>query len=87
MSVFETKLINGRLATSAGVFDLDIGINEGRIAAMGAWGSLSDAEEVIDVVGRVILPGGIDTHVHAGDSRYSDHVADDDRLGGKQESY
>jgi allantoinase len=67
MTAFELKLVNGRLATSADVHPVDIGIREGKIAAIGQWGSLPAAEEVIDAVDRVILPGGIDTHVHAGD--------------------
>lgn len=67
MTGFDLKLANGRLVTSAGIHAVDVGIREGRVAAIGAWGTLSNAEEVIDLRERVILPGGIDTHVHGGD--------------------
>ncbi len=67
MAKLDLKLANGRLATSAGVHPVDIGIRAGRIAAIGEWGDLPDAEEVVDIANRVVMPGGIDTHVHAGD--------------------
>jgi allantoinase len=67
MAGFDLKLVNGQLVTSAGVSAVDVGIRDGSIAAIGDWGSLVDAEEVVDLTGRVILPGGIDTHVHGGD--------------------
>lgn len=67
MERLDTKLVNGTLATSEGVMRADIGIAEGKIAAIGRTGSLPDAKEVIDITDRVVLPGGIDTHVHSGD--------------------
>jgi allantoinase len=67
MAGFDLKLVNGRLVTSAGIHAVDVGIREGAIAAIGAWGTLPDAEEKVDLTGRVVLPGGIDTHVHGGD--------------------
>jgi allantoinase len=67
MARLDLKLANGRLATSAGVHPVDIGIANGKIAAIGEWGDLPDAEEVTDITNRVVMPGGIDTHVHAGD--------------------
>ena len=46
--------------------DGEIGIAQGRIAALGAPGELS-AEERIDVpAGQLILPGHVDAHVHTG---------------------
>jgi dihydroorotase-like cyclic amidohydrolase len=64
---FDLKLASGRLVTSTGIHPVDIGVREGSIAAIGAWGALADAEEVVDLPERFILPGGIDTHVHGGD--------------------
>ncbi|GAG15201.1 unnamed protein product, partial [marine sediment metagenome] len=67
MKAFDLELVNGRLVTSAGIHEVDVGIREGRVAAIGAWGTFPGAEEIVDLTGRVILPGGIDTHVHGGD--------------------
>ena len=67
MKKFDLKIVNGDLATSAGVFKVDIGLSQGKIAAIGQRGSLPEAEEVLEAKGKVILPGGIDTHVHAAD--------------------
>jgi allantoinase len=67
MEEFDTKLVNGTLASSEGEMKADIGILEGKIAAVDRTGSLPDAREVIDIRGKVVLPGGIDTHMHSGD--------------------
>ncbi|QIB35234.1 dihydropyrimidinase [Ancylobacter pratisalsi] len=62
MPAFDTVIRNGRIATASDVFSCDIGIREGRIAALGT--DLGDAGEVIDAAGKWVLPGGIDSHVH-----------------------
>lgn len=67
MSKLDTILANGTLATSTGVLEADIGIASGKIAAIGERGSLPEARDSIDVKGKVVLPGGVDTHVHGGD--------------------
>lgn len=74
MKAFDLELVNGRLVTPAGIHQADVGIREGRVAAIGAWGTLPDAYGVIDLTGRVILPGGIDTHVHGGNREPSTSV-------------
>lgn len=67
MSKLDVILANGSLATSAGVVEADIGIADGKIAVIGERGSLPESKDVIDVNGTVVLPGGVDTHVHGGD--------------------
>lgn len=62
MSDFDTIVRGGRISTAADTFTCDIGIREGRIAALGH--ELGDAAEVIDAAGKWVLPGGIDSHVH-----------------------
>lgn len=47
-------------------FRADVGISGGRIAAIGAAGSLRDATETRDVSGLHLFPGAIDPHVHIG---------------------
>ncbi|MGV3650743.1 MAG: dihydropyrimidinase [Devosia sp.] len=58
---FDLIIANGRIATAADSFSADIGIRDGRIVALG---QLSGARETIDASGRLVLPGGIDAHVH-----------------------
>ena len=45
---------------------VDIGVQNGRIVAIGASGALSDeAARTVDASGRIVTPGGIEPHVHA----------------------
>lgn len=62
MTRFDTVIRGGTVATAADVFRADIGILDGRIAAIAE--RLGDAERSIDATGRLVLPGGIDAHVH-----------------------
>jgi dihydropyrimidinase len=59
---FDTVIRNGTVATASDTFVSDVGIKDGRIAALAV--GLDDAEEVIDATGLFVLPGGIDSHVH-----------------------
>ena len=58
---FDLIIANGTVATAADTFTADIGIRDGRIVALG---QLSGGRETIDASGRLVLPGGIDAHVH-----------------------
>ena len=62
MAEFDLVIRNGTAATAADVFSADIGVSGGRIAALGA--SLGKGREEIDARGKLVLPGGIDSHVH-----------------------
>jgi dihydropyrimidinase len=61
MADFDLVIKNGTVATAADTFHADVGIRGGRIAALA--GDLSGADE-IDASGLLVLPGGIDSHVH-----------------------
>src|SRR5262252_8563783 len=80
MNDFDLVIRNARAATAADVFECDIGIREGRIAAL-AVGLARGARE-IDAAGRWVLPGGIDGHCHL-DQPMTDgsKMADDFRSG------
>ncbi len=52
-----------RIVTPEGVLAADIAIEAGRIAAIEKLGTLS-APRIIDMTGRIVMPGGIDPHVH-----------------------
>ena len=59
---YDLIIANGTVVTAADTFRADIGVRDGRIAALGT--RLGDAAAVIDAGGRLVLPGGIDSHVH-----------------------
>lgn len=62
MSAFDLVIRGGTVATAADVFRADLGIRDGRIAVIAD--RIADGERVIDASGRLVLPGGIDAHVH-----------------------
>jgi dihydropyrimidinase len=59
---FDIIIRGGTNATASDIFQCDIGISGGRIAALGE--NLGAAAEIIDAAGKLVLPGGIDSHVH-----------------------
>ena len=61
MQEFDLVITGGTIATASDTFQCDIGISDGKIAALGT--GLKGAE-VIDATGKYVLPGGIDSHVH-----------------------
>src|SRR6476620_12323228 len=76
MTHFDTVIRNGTVATASDIFSCDIGIRDGRIAALGH--DLGTAREFIDATGRLVLPGGIDSHVHISQPSGPDVVMADD---------
>jgi len=62
MSKLDTIIRGGRVANASDTVVCDVGIRNGRIAALGD--DLGTADDVIDARGKLVLPGGIDSHVH-----------------------
>lgn len=60
---FDLVVTGGTCVTPNGIEQADIGVRQGRIAALGNLGS-AKAAEVVDARGLHILPGVIDTQVH-----------------------
>ncbi|MCG8509939.1 MAG: dihydroorotase, partial [Rhodospirillales bacterium] len=60
---FELIVKDGTVATPSGLVKTDIGVIEGRIAAIGDLGS-AKAEGEFSAKGLHVLPGVIDTQVH-----------------------
>ncbi len=74
---FDLLIRNGRLVDPrGGVTAADVGVREGRIAAVLAPGVPARAGEEIDAGGRPVLPGVIEPHTHLG---YRRPFADDVR--------
>ena len=60
---FDLVIKNGTCVTPNGIGETDIGVRQGRVAALGDLGS-ARAAEVIDARGLHVLPGIIDSQVH-----------------------
>jgi dihydropyrimidinase len=62
MAEFDTVIRNGEIVTAAGsIGRADIGIAGGLVVQIG--GTLEGGQE-LDAAGKLILPGGVDAHVH-----------------------
>src|SRR5579862_9526511 len=60
--VYELVIRGGRVATASDVFDADVGIAGESIAAIGR--NLPGGRREIDARGKLVLPGGVDSHCH-----------------------
>lgn len=80
MAEFDTVIHSGTIVTAEGSFAGDLGIRDGRIAAIAE--TLSGGAERIDAGGKLVLPGGIESHAHiAQESSSGIMTADDYRSG------
>ena len=61
MTGFDLVIRGGTVVTNSEVFNADIGVIGGRIAAIGE--NLGGGRE-LDATGLLVLPGGVDTHCH-----------------------
>ncbi len=69
----------GQVVTPAGVYAADIGIANGRIAALAAPGALR-GREVLEATGLHVFPGVIDPHTHPGNLRpFEQDIAEETR--------
>lgn len=64
MSAHDLVVRGGTVVTSTGRVAADVGVRDGRIAAIVAPGSELEATETIDASGRHVMPGMIDVHSH-----------------------
>ncbi|HYB62644.1 MAG TPA: dihydropyrimidinase [Methylomirabilota bacterium] len=61
---FDTIIQNGTIVTATDTYKSDLGIADGKIAAIAASLSAENAGKRIDAAGILVLPGGIDVHTH-----------------------
>jgi dihydropyrimidinase len=59
---YDIVIRGGRVATASDEFDADVAINGESIAAIGR--DLAPGKREIDARGKLVLPGGIDSHCH-----------------------
>jgi dihydropyrimidinase len=63
--VLDLIVRGGSVVSTTGVAPWDIGVRDGRIATLALPGSLpSDGARVLDVTGRIVVPGGVEPHTH-----------------------
>ncbi|MYD11679.1 MAG: dihydroorotase family protein [Chloroflexi bacterium] len=60
----DTLITNAQAVLETGVTTVDVGIRDGRIAALTANSDGITAAETIDAAGKLLLPGAIDIHFH-----------------------
>jgi dihydropyrimidinase len=70
----------GTLITDTQTFKADILVRDGKVAAVGP-GLQAPAAKVVDATGKLILPGGVDPHVHL-DLPMAGTVSSDDHYTG-----
>jgi len=64
MRDYDLVIEHGDVVTPDAVRPLDVGIADGRIAALGAPGTLAGASRTVDAAGMIVFPGVIDVHLH-----------------------
>jgi dihydroorotase-like cyclic amidohydrolase len=75
MPRFDCAVLNGIVIMPyVGPVRCDIGVRDGRVAALADAIARHDASDVVDARARVVLPGAIDSHFHIG--IYRDLAAD-----------
>lgn len=60
--MFDTVITGGTVITAGDTVGCDVGILGGTVTALGA--KLGPARQVIEANGKLVMPGGIDSHVH-----------------------
>lgn len=76
MQSLDLVVCNGMVATGSGMSPCDVGVKDGRIVALGE--DLPGAARTIDASGKLVLPGGVDSHCHIEQrSSMGVHCADD----------
>jgi dihydroorotase (multifunctional complex type) len=67
----DTVVRNGKVCTSRDSFEADIAIHEGKIVAIGKSPAIPEANEIIDVKGKYVIPGLLHTHCHFRDPGFT----------------
>lgn len=80
MADYDLIIKGGTVATATDTFRADIGIRDGRIAALGL--GLEGAARTIDATGKLVLPGGIETHCHIEQESATGAMTSDDYYSG-----
>lgn len=81
-----TLIVNGTLVTTDSTSPADLLLRDGKIAAIGP--NLHSPEaELVDAAGKLILPGGVDPHVHLDLPMFGTVSSDDHYTGTKAAAF
>src|SRR5260370_29096954 len=61
---FDTIIRNGTIVTATDTYAGDVGITNGRIAALVKDLPIENAGKILDAKNCLLIPGGIDVHTH-----------------------
>ena len=73
---FDLVVRNGTIATASDIIRCDVGIRDGRIVAMAE--DLGPGTRALDASGKLVLPGGVDSHCHIEQASSSGVMTADD---------
>ena len=79
-------LKSGTLITASEIYDADVLIEGESIAAIGV-GLADSSAQVVEVSGKLLMPGGIDPHVHLALPMFDTISSDDHYSGGKAAAF
>ncbi len=78
--MFDTIISGGTVTNACSTFRADVGIRDGKIAALGL--GLGEARQSIDATGKHVVPGGIETHCHIAQESATGAMTSDDYYSG-----
>jgi dihydropyrimidinase len=77
---FDLLIRNGTVATAGDTVRCDIAVRGGRVVALGE--ELGKAERTIDAAGKLVTPGGVDSHCHMDQQPWEGQATCDDFRSG-----
>jgi dihydroorotase-like cyclic amidohydrolase len=81
MGEAEILFKNGKVVTQGKIIDGFVAVDQGRILAVGEGDEAPQAQNVIDLKGRVLMPGVVDPEVHFGSHRWVGDEFDSETKG------
>lgn len=76
---YDLLIRGGTVVSAQDMAKADVAISGSQVVAVGALGG--SAREVIDASGMLVMPGGVDTHVHLAQRSRGPEMCDDFRTG------
>ena len=80
MNAYDLAVRGGTITTATDTFRGDIGVRDGRIVAIAD--RIDGASREVDASGLIVMPGGIDSHVHLAQPAFGGPKMADDFLTG-----